>query len=339
MVNRMKRGSIAQSVRTASRALGSLAAGAAAGLALGKAAQRGKARAAKKTYKRKQKKAPKTRKGKINKLEKQVKSLNKKMSNGEGTLIYYGRDKVQHTTAVNTQTHTKAGYMGIAELENTLAQLRFFDSATPGTLVQASGATGTYARQYMFDVYAKLKCRNNYQVPCAVTVYTVVPKEDTSVEAYTAYTDGLVDIGGVSSTSMMVHITDSKVFNALWKIKEFKRAVLMPGQELDVTHATGKFTYDPSVTDSETQSYQQKYKSWQFIVRVEGTLAHDSSVAGQVGFTAAGVDCCWTVKYTVKYDAGANLTYMYIQDNVSAFTNGALVSSYPVADNIPYSVS
>lgn len=275
----------------------------------------------------------------IRKLSKQVQNLSKEMKSQRSELIYHLRSTGRALSSVNQCTHYTPNANSINNYEAVLAQLRFFDSATPGTLVQADGSSGTYNRDYHFkSVYAAVTAYNNYQVPAKVTIYAVCSKDDTSIASITAYTNGLADVGNPSSTSPMVHLTDSPQFNELWKICSTKTKVLMPGQSLTSSYSVKDVFYNPSVTDSQTNTYQRKYKTFEFIVRVEGVYGHDTTNNEQ-GQLAAGVDVIYHAKYVVHYDAGGDLKYIYISDSASTFTNGGLVSSKPVADNIGYSVS
>lgn len=273
----------------------------------------------------------------VQKVQRQVKKLQKSVKSSEGTLIYFGRGLTEVIASVNQQTLSSVANVPISSYETVLGELRFFDSATPGTLVQASGATGTYSRKYMFNVYTHTVVRNNYQIPADVRLYLCCPREDTSIPANQAYTDGLVDVGNPSNTSQLMKLTHSPLFNQLWKIEKMNRVRLMPGQETELIH-TYKVMYDPAITDSQTQTYQTKYKNFMVLCRVDGILAHDT-VSDQQGFAQAGVDVATTYKYTVKYDAGVDLTYYVISDGAQTFNNGAVVSAWPIADNQGYSLA
>lgn len=276
---------------------------------------------------------------KVAKISKKVTNLQKEMKSQRSELIYHDRSTGRCLSTVNTCNHVMSSDMQINDLEAVLAQLRFFDSATPGTLVQADGASGTYNRDYHFkNIYSTTTVHNNYQVPAQVTVYVVCVKDDSSIAPLTAYTNGLADVGNPSSTSPMIHLTDSPQFNELWKICKTKKILLAPGQRASVSYSVKDIYYNPSITDSQTSSYQRKYKSYAFLIRVEGVYGHDTTNNEQ-GQLAAGVDYNTHFKYVVHYDAGGDLKYIYVGDSSSTFTNGGLVSSKPVADNIGYSVS
>lgn len=271
-------------------------------------------------------------------LAKQVANLSRKVSVDQGTLTFYSRQTSRCLASVNQCAYLEVGGVPNSAYEDVLAQLRFFDSATPNTLVQASGASATYKRDYLFSYYHTIDVRNNYQVPCKVTMYIVTPKADTSILPVTAFTNGLTDIGSPSSTSSLLYPTISPQFNQLWKIQDSKTKFLQPGQMASISSAEKNISYDPSLTDSQTSDYQKKNKACVIFVRVEGCLAHDTA-NDQQGFAQAGVDISYVRKMICKYDAGIELDFVYINDTADAFTNGAVVSSYPVADNIGYSLS
>lgn len=272
-------------------------------------------------------------------LKKQFRELKKTVEAANGTLIYRTRRTGRALAAVNQQTMVNTEGMAIANFEGVLAQLKFFNPAVPGTLTTASGATGTYARDYQFkSIHTNLLIRNNYQVPVKVTCYTCVCKDDTTITPTTAFTDGLTDAGNPSSSSPLVYLTDSEEFNDLWKIESSKSKVLMPGVQFHVSKSIKDIMYSPAVADSHALDYQRRLHSYVLVVRIEGMLGHDSS-ADQQGFVQAGVDLAWDTTYKVIYNAGADIFTIYVDDGSDSFTNGGLVSSMPVADNIGYSVS
>lgn len=272
-------------------------------------------------------------------LKKQVRDIKRNITDTEGTLIYRLRGTSRCLASVNAMNHVMLANNTMNNYETVLAQLRFFDSATPGTLVQASGATGTYYREYLFKkVYSHHVVVNNYQVPCKCTVYLVRPKQDTTIAPITAFTDGLTDVGGPSSTSPLVHLTDSDEFNDLWKIDKSTSKILHPGQRIDMYTSDSDVLYSPATFDSHSLDYQKRFHCWAYIVRVEGVLGHDTT-ADEQGFLQAGVDITCDQIYTVNYDAGIDLKYIVVQNNSDTFSNGGVVSSKPVSDNIGYSVN
>lgn len=272
-------------------------------------------------------------------LKKQVADLKRNISDTEGTLIYRLRGTSRLLSGVNQCNHAQFASNQMSNYEAVLAELRFFDSATPTTLVQASGATATYYREYLFKkVYSHFTAVNNYQVPCKCTIYLCRPKQDTSISPTTAFTDGLTDVGNPSSLSPLVHLTDSDEFSDLWKIDKSESKVLFPGQKLEMFTSDKDIQYSPATFDSHNLGYQKRFHCWAYVVRVEGVLGHDTTVDEQ-GILGAGVDMMCDQIYTVSYDAGVDLKFIVVTNNSDAFTNSGVISSKPVSDNIGYSVA
>lgn len=272
-------------------------------------------------------------------LKKEVQAIKKEMKKDLSTLIYRSRIVRQRLTNQNEMAFTGCGDVGVSALETVLAQLRFFDPSNPGTFITGSGATGTYQRNWHFkSIVSKLKVRNNYQVPCKVTLYACTPKKDTSITAITAWSNGLADVGNPLNSSHLVYLTDSDEFADLWKVVSSKKAFLKPGDELSVSHISKDIYYDPSIVDSQTAEYQKQFGCVYYMVRLEGVLAHSAADGSLRGFAPAGVDATYKVTYTVSYDGGAAFKYIVLSDSYDAVGSTALVSQQPVADNQAYSV-
>lgn len=277
---------------------------------------------------------------KVKGLTKQVAQLNRIAKSDQGTLIYRKRITERATTSVNQSSHDFArGLNSITNLEAVLAQLRYYDPTAPTALVTASGTSGTYSKEFLFDLsYHKITIRNNYQVPAKVRLYVCKVKEDTSIAANTAFTNGLADVGNPGANSALVYLTDSPQFNELWSIDKSMGKLLRPGQECVMTYTTKKFNYNPSVADSHTSEYQKSFAGTYFILRIEGVLGHDTA-ADQAGTLQSGIDMQIDSTWKVLYPAGADITYIVVDDTSNSFTNGGVVSSMPVSDNIGYSQS
>jgi len=273
-------------------------------------------------------------------LKKQVKAIQKELKTNQGTLVYKeiatGRSV---STSPNQQTLTPLTQITMGSYETVLAELRFFNPAVPGTLTQGSGASGSYDRNYHFkSVYSKVALVNNYQIPVRVKLYCCMPKEDTNIIPITAFTNGLADVGNPSSVSPYVDVTEAPQFNKLWKIHKSVKKILMPGQVMKSSINSKDVMYNPSIFDSHSLDYQRKYKCLYWFVRISGVLAHDTVVTTEQSLAPCGLDFITQTNYTVEYDAGVDLKYIVIADTSDAsFTNGGVVSSKPVSDNIGYS--
>lgn len=273
-------------------------------------------------------------------LKKQVRELKRLAESDMGTLVYRYRTISLRSAAVGQSTLNSLSGMTMSNYEAALAQLRYYDPSNPGTLLTAAGATGTFQKDFLINKsYSKYTAYNNYQTPAKVTLYICVPKSDTSITPQNAFTNGLTDIGAPSSTNVLIHPTDSQEFNDIWKIVKSKTKLIQPGSSLTITHSVKPFQYDPALFDSHTLNYQKKSGCFTCMIRIEGPVGHDTSAAEYTNI-AASVELEEIRVIEVKYSAGADIKTVYVEDAASSsFTNGGVVSSKPVSDNIGYSVS
>lgn len=288
----------------------------------------------KKTYKRTyRKKVP---------LQKQVKELKKLVVSDQAYHTYKYFTTFVCTSAVAKCSHTNVAINPVTFIETFCSQLRYYDPSAPGTLVTAAAGTGTYSRLVHFkNIYSKLELRNSYQVPCRVKVYLCKAKADTAISPLSYYTDGITDqvISGGDATTPGIHLTDIDTLTEQFSIKCLKDVILDTGASCSVSASTGTFDYDPALVDTHALTYQKKYKSITFVIRVEGVIGHDTAAAEYTN-TASGVDVIQSIVANIVYDAGVNLNDIYIQDARSAsFTNAGVVANKPVSDNQSYSVA
>ncbi len=274
-------------------------------------------------------------------LKNQVKELKRIAESNMGTLLYRQRETARVLSGVNGLGQNSFDGSQSTFLELVLAQLRYYDHEAPSALTTASGITGTYQKEFYFSRnYAKIMVRNNYQVPCKVTLYAVTPKGDTSLAPQTAFTQGLSDVGNPTATSPLVYLTDSELFNDLWRIEKSKDFYIMPGTEASLSHSTKSFQYDPSMFDDHNLLYQKKFGSFAFIVRLTGVLAHDTVVTTEQTTIQAGVDVQIDSTWVVKYAAGVDIKFVFIDNNADAtFTNAGITSASPIVDNQSFSLA
>lgn len=295
------------------------------------------------TNRKNTKKVPKKVKSVTKVLQKQVKQLQKAVNVDKATHTFKQCNASSIKSLIGRCNHTAFGGSSVAELETACTYLRYYDPAVPGTLVTANANTGSFARDVAFkNYYTKLTMRNNYQVPARVKVYLCKVKNDCNETPLTTYTTAIADqviTAGVDETDQLIHLTEIERVKEVWNVDCVIDKVLEPGQEAVTTHSTGPFNFDPSHVDSFTNAYQQVYKGFAYVMRIEGVLAHDTAAA-EYSLAAAGIDYELTRKAIIEYDAGVDLDDIYIvEGRVQAFTNGGVSSLKPIADNIAYSVA
>lgn len=273
------------------------------------------------------------------KLTSQVKYLQKLAESDMGTVVRRIRDTGRVLSSANSSSIGGAAPYTVTTLETAMNNLKVFDPAAPATLISVDFSQGTFQKEILFSkITSKMLVRNNYQVPAKVRLYLCTPKNDTSISPPTAFSQGLSDESAATTSDANIYPTDVEQFNDLWSIKESVAKELQPGQELSLSHSIKSFQYDTSFNDSHSLSYQKKYQSHYYMIRVEGILGHDTT-ADEQGILSAGVDYLLDRTFTLKYDAGADLKYIQLTDNSDAFSNSGVVSMKPVSDNIAYSVA
>lgn len=272
----------------------------------------------------------------INKIKKQIKRINKQLSNEQA--IHTHRRRYVGTITGNPNVTTLTEHpLTITILEASMGALRYYNPAT-NALVTNDPTTGTYNREMLVEVSTKLMYANNFQVPVKVRVYICIPKEDTSIVPKTAVTNGLTDQGNPTATSQLVYPTDSDEFKALYRSKLIINKTLQPGQSFSVNHHVKQFSYDISNKDEHNLAFQRKAGGHAYLTRLCGVLAHDS-VQDETGFSPYGIDYKHDMTFKFTYDAGQMLRDFSISDTSDTFTTAAIVSNKPVSDNQSYARS
>lgn len=248
-----------------------------------------------------------------------------------GTFIWKQRvcDSVQ--CAVNSIAYGLSTGSDTAKIESAIDNLPVFNPSTPGTYTFVDFTSGNQQKEIeICSTYTQVHIKNNYDVPVSVRVYLCIPREDTSISPLSAIQDGLTDVGsGLTTTTPMLAPYDSPQFNDLWKVAKCKKRQLKAGQEMFMSHVVGSFQYDPSFVDNHGLSNQGRYGGHQYLIRVEGPVGHDTT-ADEQGRLQGGIDFQRTTKYVIKYEAGADIKYIEIDDDNSSFTNGGIVSTMDV---------
>lgn len=260
---------------------------------------------------------PKLKSGK--KLKRAVRTLEKKgetlsLTNNIATHTHRRRYVGQLISANNAMVQQAYVTNDTDTYELALAELRYYDPSTPGTLITADGASGTYSRDYFFtSVTMSLIATNNFTAPVKIRVYCLRPKQKTNKLPTTAYSEGLADQAGFgasppSVTSPLMHVTDIDLFNKNWAIENSVSRTLTAGQSITLSCHEQKIKYNPAIIDSHAQIFRPDLKNRTFLVRIEGgILAHGSSPTTTVGRTQSGVDIEVDQKYVIRYDAGVEL--------------------------------
>lgn len=246
-----------------------------------------------------------------------MQKLKRRSEAGLGTFTHKRRDTDTVNCSDNQIAYQAFEVSSTTKIEDVIDSLPVFDPATPGTYILTDFTSGTNQKDVeIVRTFAKLCLRNNRTTDTVVTIYVVCPKFDTSISPVTAITNGLSDVGsGLGGTTSMLTPNDSPQFRQAYKILKSKRQILSSGDTMVMTHVIGSFVYDPSLTDSHTSTFQQRNGAFHFLVRIEGTLCHANATATNMGTCQGRVDYMTDVKTVVKYEAGANIEYIEVDNN------------------------
>lgn len=277
--------------------------------------------------------------GKLSRLETDVDRLKRCVDQTVGTMTYR-QSQVTNCAAANSAI----GYRVLdastpSQMETALGNLKYYDPSTPGTLVTAAGASGTFSKPLLFEsAYVSAEVRANYQQEAHVSVYLCRPRGSTDVNVNTAFTNGLTDSGAPTASSPLVYPTDSSEFNALWVPLKTWKFILAPGQSRSCGMDLGEIKYDPAVFDSSNEAYSNFSKSCQWFIRVRGPLCHDTVTLAR-NFGQTDVDIYASTVYKICYPAGINLDYTVVADGGGSFANAAVSCLQNQPDLIGYSAS
>lgn len=218
----------------------------------------------------------------------------------------------------------------VSNLQDVIDAVKYFDPSAPSTLINVDLSAPTFQNQVLFQTsYGKVMARNNYVVPVVVRIYWIEVRKDTSIAGETAISNSLSDMSNATISSPLVYPSDCHDFNDLWKISKSSVQELSPGQSCSLSWSCKPFSYDVSLSDSHTSSFQTYFHGSQCMVRVEGVPAHGStSGVSQVG---CGVDIHFERKHVVTYPGGTDVKFLEIDDNLDTIVGTLQVTQYDTA--------
>lgn len=294
----------------------------------------------KKNYKKKVYKKPK---GAIKQIKKQIRDLKKDVKEGQTTFKYRSRTTNSMIADNDTVIQNSSFGLSYGTFAYILQYLQYFDETT-GSFVTRSFFDGSGTRSAFIKYFSTaVDFKNNYQVPCKVSVYLCTPKSDTDQDLILNYNANVIQncisVGGVvASANPLIYVTDSDIINDQWNIKKMKEHYLEPGQCGSAFHSVSDIHFQ---RNSDVTLYQRSLKCFSLLLRVEGgkrSLGHKDDNASIVGYSKCGIDWSRNDKMIVEYEGGQTADRIFV-DYTKNLTVDPVVSSKPVADNIKYSVA
>jgi len=251
----------------------------------------------------------------VRNLTKQVRALSKTVNTDKALFIKkYRIMESLKIASINQVIYAARALNNVSVLEGVIDAVKYFDPNDPGTLITVNLATPTFQQKVRFTKsYLVGNIRNNYSVPCVVDCYFLNVKKDTNIEPDTAMSNSLADLSNAAITSPLIYPTDCHDFTDLYKIVKHKKQLLNPGQEFNFSGSCPSFSYDVSLSDSHTSSYQKYFNGSVMLTRVEGVMGHGQTSG--VGQLKGGVDIEWRRIHHVEYEGGVNTTYIEVSDS------------------------
>lgn len=276
----------------------------------------------------------------LNKMSNAIKDL--KLTNDAtiGTMVYRRSNSQNITCAKNEQASLSRNVFRLNQMQGALSNLKFFNPSTPGTLTTADLASATFQQNILFkNVSSKINIRNNYISDCEVKVYLCTVKDDTNSDPKVAWQAGIADGGNAADENELnQYPSDYSLVTSLWNLKRMVKCTLSPGQTISASHNVNDIEYDPSVFDSHALDYQKEYKSFTWLVVIQGTNVHDTTDPTSVGKSQCGVDIDTLESWTIQYSAGVNINYIHLANNYDTVAS-PVQSHQPIPDNINYSTT
>ena len=259
-------------------------------------------------------------------IKKDIRNLKRQQNSNQATYIKKFRSFDAAVTANENESIMNGLSMNsVTILQGVIDSVKYFDPATPATLITVDLTSPTFQNQVRFTKsYCKILARNNYVVPARVTLYVCKIKKDSNIIPSLAISNGIADMSNAAVTSPLIYPSDSHEFRDLWSIVKSKRVVLLPGEECSISHSFPAFKYDVALSDSHGLSFQTYFHGSYLLVRVEGVPAHGSTSG--VTQSKAGVDIEYQRHHTVKYPGGADIEYLEVSDNRTSITGTIQVS-------------
>lgn len=277
---------------------------------------------------------------KIKHCQAQIKQLNQKTDASLGTMTYRRLSSTQSLSQNNQQNAVISEINGRSEIIAVLKKLKFFNPSNPGTLLtDVDGSDGTYSRDYLFkSITQKLQIRNNFIADVQVKVYYCTVKEDTGLTPVQAWAAGIPDGGNAGGVEQLANYpSDYSHFRDIWHSKVVLTTTLSPGQSANLSNTVKNVEYDPAVFQTQTDEYQRDIKSGCFMVVFQGTNSHTTSSPFPVGYGVAGLDLIQQTIHVVEYQAGTNIKYVHIQNDLPSLASGGFQSHQPKAENQTFS--
>lgn len=252
----------------------------------------------------------------VKKLAKDLKKLKPSLA----TFMNYVTSTFQPAAAVN-----KAGYAGFdvvtpATIEALIDKLPVTDPSAVATTNATNMTAVTRNTKWYYNCRVKATLRNNYLFPCEVRWYKVKPKDNTNngLTTLMSNTQGESIVGAGDYDDPIFYPSSFPQVLQGWKILKSGVQVLNSGEELHIfDNAEGWYNHE--YQDEIATTYTVK-NTLQYLIRVQGTVAHDTTTSGLIGFSNVKLDGVVKREMKVRYPNIAPLRTLNYTSGLDAIT-------------------
>lgn len=276
---------------------------------------------------------------------KQVKKWNKAVKDSKSDLACFNNRYIttgNNNCAANVSSFVINYTVDMTTIQQMMASVPYYDEA--GARTTRNPTDQTYAQTLRCTLTTNGTWYNNYAVPCWLSIYVAVPKEDNALSPMTAFTNGLTAEGTISATGTLTYPSHSKEYTKMYEHKTCKSVCLQPGESISASYEK-KFNFDPSLFDSHTEAQQSRYGTHFYLSRIQGVTGHAvaSVTPGplNVGTSIARVDFKAVTNLKIIYDSGGGKTtdVNFSETGLLAQTGGTVVGWPTNAENTTYSTT
>lgn len=252
----------------------------------------------------------------VKKLTTQVRNISRSLHTNTGYLTHKKRDKAFIACLANESQYRALSPLTRNTMEEAIQSVPYFEG---GTMSNIDLTDDTFQRKVNFkSVASTVTVRNNRITPCEVRVYVYGCKNATNLDPKDTYISGLIDQMDVSTPlHPMMYPSDVKHVADDWKQIKCVKKILNSGQQMSVSHAEKNIGYDTSLSDLHVSTYQKQYKSFCFLVRLEGVPAVQNNNTDLVGTNDSKLTIIMDTVKKIEYDSGSNGTHRFITVNNS----------------------
>lgn len=281
----------------------------------------------------------KMKKCSLKNLCKQVKRIDSRLREGETTLEFRFKGTGQYVKPVNRKLHVANIGMVKATFDNVLAQLQYYNATSGEFETKAFEVSTADQKTVLIDSCSTtLSLKNSYQVPVAMDIYLVQPKENSSLSPVADFQTGmgnkLVD-PTIPTDHTLINLKDSQEFRYRWSSKKIRSVTLIPGQTTSVSRTVRGIIYDPTAVSA--LAAQRQLKSFYFYIVFKDNihnLGHSNPTVTVFGHLNGAVDYSVTQITKVKYDGGMNGHRIVINSpQITDVITGGVTGMSNITDN------